>query len=94
MWYFIADASVAQWIERLTSDQVVAGSSPARRAKHFFRSTVVLCWPEALLLAECLDRKRLPQIVPLSPWASAPRAAISRIDVYCLFFEMCFLSIL
>ncbi len=36
MWYLIADAPVAQWIEHLTSDQVVAGSSPAGRAKHFF----------------------------------------------------------
>jgi hypothetical protein len=52
MWYFIADAPVAQWIELLTSDQVVAGSSPAGRAKRFFgqqRAFVSFkhrtCWP-------------------------------------------------
>jgi hypothetical protein len=29
LWYYGGDAPVAQWIEHLTSDQGVAGSSPA-----------------------------------------------------------------
>ena len=31
----IIDASVAQWIEHLASDQGVAGSTPVRRAENF-----------------------------------------------------------